>query len=65
MNSGLSAVAARPISNTYPLHYWLKMLPIDIAMKKRLIGLTKTAKLGYWPISVPAGNISAIGYKNV
>jgi SAM-dependent methyltransferase len=60
---GFTEISVRPVANTYPLHYWLKMLPLGTLLKKRLIGYSKLVKLGYWPVPLRAGNMLAIAYK--
>jgi len=61
---GFSEVSSVPISNSYPLYYWLKMLPIGSKLKLSLIKLSKKLKFGYWPVSVYAGNMFVMGRKN-
>ncbi len=61
---GFSEVVVRSTANTYPLHYWLKMVPISRPAKKELIGFFKATKIGYILVSVHAGNMLAIGFKS-
>lgn len=60
---GFTGVVVRSVANTYPLHYWLKILPIGNAVKQKAISLAKMSKIGYIPVSIPAGNIFAIAFK--
>lgn len=61
---GFSAIRILPVWNTYPLHYWLKLFPLPEALKRPSLRLSKTIGIGYLPVSIPAGNIAAIGYKH-
>lgn len=61
-NAGFSKVEVFPIINTYPLFYWIKLLP-QIPTKKQLIEILKKIKVGYLPMSLPIGNIAAIATK--
>lgn len=60
---GFQDITVRRVTNRYPLHYWLKLFPLPLALKRPSLSFLKAAKVGYWPISLPAGNIAVIGYK--
>lgn len=62
--AGFTRVEVKPLFNTYPLHYWLKLLPLSRKAKEILIGILKKAGVGFIPIPLPAGNMAVIGYKN-
>jgi SAM-dependent methyltransferase len=62
--AGFTKVIVKPIFNVYPLHYWLKLLPVPKNLKIALIQFLKKIKLGYLPIILPAGNMAVIGYKD-
>jgi hypothetical protein len=62
--AGFTRITIKPLFNIYPLHYWLKLLPIPKALKIGLIHFLKKIKLGYMPVMLPAGNLAVIGYKN-
>ncbi len=61
--AGFKEVKVKTILNTYPLHYWMKLLPFPRRFKLVFIGLLKKTGLGYLPISLPAGNMAVMGYK--
>src|SRR5665213_976202 len=45
--AGFTRITIKPLFNVYPLHYWLKLLPIPKGMKIGLIQFLKIIKLGY------------------
>ena len=52
-----------PIRNSYPLSYWVKLLPIAPALKSRIrAGLAANRRVDP-VISMRAGNLMAVGYK--
>ena len=61
--AGFSDVQILPVWNTYPLHYWLKLLPFPRALKRLSLLMSKKTGVGCLPVSIPAGNIAAVGYK--
>jgi SAM-dependent methyltransferase len=61
--AGFVDVDLRVVLNRYPLHYWLKLLPLPTARKRTLIRWLKLRRLGHVPIALPAGNLAVIGYK--
>jgi SAM-dependent methyltransferase len=62
--AGFTKITIKPLFNVYPLHYWLKLLPIPRGFKIGLIQFLKKIKLGYIPVMLPAGNLAVIGYKD-
>jgi SAM-dependent methyltransferase len=62
--SGFERIRVRFLFNVYPLHYWLKLLPLPNNFKITLIKFLKKIELGYLPIMLPAGNMAVIGYKD-
>jgi SAM-dependent methyltransferase len=62
--AGFTGITVKPLFNAYPLHYWLKLLPMPKGLKLGLIQFLKKIKLGYLPIMLPAGNMVVIGYKD-
>ena len=50
------------IINTYPLFYWIKLLPA-LPFKKQIISLVKKIKIGHLAIPFPIGNIGVIAVK--
>lgn len=61
--AGFVRVEVRPISNVYPLHYWLKVFPLPKALKGILRKAALATGLGRLPLPMPAGNLAVTGYK--
>jgi SAM-dependent methyltransferase len=61
--TGFTHVHVRPITNRYPLHYWLKLAPLPTALKLRLCAAAKASWPGRLPVSLPVGNLAAVGFK--
>jgi len=61
--NGFTGVTVRPVVNSYPLRYWLRMVPLPRTMKLSLITAIDRIGVGGLRISVPAGNIAVIGFK--
>jgi len=57
---GFSDVESRPIYNSYPLHYWARLLPLPASLKRPMTSFLKKTKGG---LILPAGNMAVIGYK--
>jgi len=51
------------IVNAYPLHYWLKLMPMPNGVKKTLSGIARRLRVGHVPVPLPVGNMVAYGYK--
>jgi SAM-dependent methyltransferase len=62
-NAGFDSVKVRSIRNKYPVDYWIKLLPLPIALKSALRGMAKTSGIGNLLLSVPAGNLAVVGRK--
>jgi SAM-dependent methyltransferase len=62
-HAGFRDVTVTPIFNRYPLHYWLKLLPLPGSLKRSLIGWLKGQPVGRLLVALPAGNLAAYGYK--
>ncbi|WP_017710967.1 class I SAM-dependent methyltransferase [Prochlorothrix hollandica] len=62
--NGFVKIKTKVIFNRYPLHYWVKLLPLPLKSKLSCLALLKKTKIGYLPISIPAGNLMIVGYKN-
>ncbi|MGH2981776.1 MAG: class I SAM-dependent methyltransferase [Solirubrobacterales bacterium] len=58
-DAGFERVRLRHIVNRYPLRYWLRLAPLPSALKQRL---TRPGRLGF-PVSLPVGNVLAVGFK--
>ena len=63
--AGFANIQVGPTWNRYPLHYWLKLVPIPRTIKLAMIRGLKRARIGYLPVKLPAGNLMAVGYKPV
>jgi len=61
--AGFKNVTVYPIANTYPLQYWVKILPLPMGLKKIIISFINTAGLAGVRLPLRAGNLAAIGYK--
>ena len=60
---GFEDVRIGTIRNRYPLSYWMKLMPIPVAIKRILIPLSKKLLVGRVPLNVNIGNICAVGFK--
>lgn len=61
--TGFTDVDVRPITNRYPLHYWLKLAPLPTALKRRLCAAAKAGWPGRLQVSLPVGNLAAVGFR--
>ena len=61
--AGFDPVETFSITNRYPLHYWMKLLPFPKTFKERVLNVMRKSAWGRMPISLPAGNMAIIGYK--
>ncbi|MBI5637380.1 MAG: class I SAM-dependent methyltransferase [Nitrospinae bacterium] len=59
--AGFKEVDVRTVINTYPAHYWIKLLPLPA--KAQLIAVLKATGIGHIPVPLPAGNLFAVGFK--
>ncbi len=55
--SGFQVVSVGNIQNSYPLSYWLRMLPLPAGFKAFFTGLLKSVGLLHWAMPLSAGNI--------
>lgn len=60
--AGFREIKIFSIINTYPLFYWIKLLPA-LPLKKQIISLVKKIKIGHLAIPFPIGNIGVIATK--
>lgn len=60
--AGFGQVEVRRVVNRYPLRYWLRLAPLPGPLKSRLL-MAARGRLGSRPLSLPAGNITAIGIR--
>ena len=63
IQAGYKNVTVYPIANSYTMQYWIKILPLHTAAKKKIISLIKA--IGFDRLRLPlwAGNMAAFGYK--
>ena len=61
--AGFTGVKVFPITNAYPLSYWMRLSPLPRGAKERLIGGLDRVGVGQVNIPVPVGNLGAIGVK--
>jgi SAM-dependent methyltransferase len=61
--TGFNNITVAPIFNTYKLKYWLKILPLSNEIKNGVSKIMDTVGIRNLSVSIPAGNIVAIGYK--
>lgn len=60
---GFASITLRPIVNTYPLRYWLRLSPLPQVVKRRLAACLAWAGLDQCMISLPVGNLLAVAVK--
>lgn len=61
--AGFTGIEIRPIANRYPLRYWMRLAPLPGGAKGRVIAGLDRARLGAVPVTVPVGNLAAVGWK--
>jgi SAM-dependent methyltransferase len=61
--AGYNNITVFPIANSYPLKYWIKLLPLSITIKNKLFSLIEAAGLDGMRLPLRAGNMAAFGYK--
>jgi len=59
--AGFADIAIRPLRNTYPLSYWLKLMPLPAALKRALLRRLGASRIGQWRLSGRMGNLVACG----
>ena len=55
--AGLEEIVVGSFRNTYPLRYWLRLAPLPASLKRLPPGL------GSVPLTLPAGNLWAVGFR--
>jgi SAM-dependent methyltransferase len=60
--AGFGSVEIHRVVNRYPLRYWVRLLPLPGALRAALAPVLRS-RLGSAAVSLPVGNIAAIGYK--
>lgn len=61
--AGFRNITVFPVVNKYPLHYLIKLAPMPASIKAKLLKSAQNSVIGKIPITLPLGNIGAIGYK--
>lgn len=61
--AGFTDVSVRPIVNTYPLAYWLRLAPLPPRWKRVALGLCRRSGVGRLPVPMAVGNLAVIGFK--
>jgi SAM-dependent methyltransferase len=61
--AGFQDVTVSSLRNRYPIHYWIKLLPLPAGIKRPLFGLLRRTRIGRIPLAIPAGNLVCIGFK--
>ncbi|MGA2936879.1 MAG: class I SAM-dependent methyltransferase [Syntrophobacteraceae bacterium] len=62
--AGFKNIETRPVLNRYPLHYWLKLLPLPRKLKQEAFAYLRRRHFGNLSIPLPAGNLAVVGYKS-
>jgi SAM-dependent methyltransferase len=61
--AGFGQMTVSSLWNRYPLQYWARLAPLPPSIKGALLRVLRASTAGRIPISVPAGNLVAIGFK--
>jgi SAM-dependent methyltransferase len=62
--AGFGGVEVGSVLNHYSIRYWAKLLPLPDTLKRRLLTIIDVTSIGRLAVSLPAGNLFAIGYKS-
>lgn len=62
-SAGFQTIRVRRLWNRYPLRYWLQLCPLPRSLKRLAMSMAKVTRMGAVPVSLPAGNLVAIGIK--
>jgi SAM-dependent methyltransferase len=60
---GFEDIGIIPLKNAYPIRYWLRLLPLPLPIKKKVISLMEAMGFGKTVLHVNVGNILAIARK--
>jgi len=61
--AGFTHIRISPFANTYPLRYWIRLLPLPSHIKGRLHSILQGIGLASLPIAMRVGNMVAVGVK--
>ena len=61
--AGYRDIAVSRFANRYPLRYWLRLLPLGRRVKQRMAEALDGTGLGHLPLTLPVGNIAAVGWR--
>lgn len=61
--AGFTDVRVVPLGNTYPLRYWIKLMPLPASIKRALMRALEGSRSGEWRLSGRMGNLVACGTK--
>jgi 2-polyprenyl-3-methyl-5-hydroxy-6-metoxy-1,4-benzoquinol methylase len=59
-NTGFTDISISSFYNTYPLRYWIKLLPLPMNFRKAIFRTIKSNFIGKISLSFPIGNILSI-----
>ena len=62
-DAGLRSVFVTPLYNRYPISYWIRLFPFPSAVKSALLWSLRTSGTGGIPLTLPAGNLLAYGFR--
>ena len=61
--AGFLRVEVRALRNTYPINYWLRLMPLPKALKQFLAQRLENSRLGSLSLSARVGNLVAVGFR--
>jgi len=61
--AGYQNVHVASLWNRYSLCYWMRLFPLPDRIKNALLSLALISRVGKLPISLPAGNLVCLGFK--
>ncbi len=61
--AGYQNVHVASLWNRYSLCYWMRLFPLPDRIKNALLSLAFISRVGKLPISLPAGNLVCLGFK--
>lgn len=59
--AGFENIEVLPLRNTYPLSYWIKLMPLPAKVKRMLLKWLGGSRIGQWRLSGRMGNLVAFG----